>query len=158
MKTQRYAWGFLLLLTVLCSPAGAQPNCPYTGEPADALSAGCLLVSGGKMLVVEFAGGAVSPPGGKADPGESARCAAIRETWEETGLAVDAAELIHVFESGFHLYRCHAKKIPGELKTRMPGEINATYFLPSDRFGQATWRFPEDMQVFLDALSTSSED
>ena len=93
------------LLLAGCSSHEAPP-CPYLGEPDFAPSGGCLAVVHGKILVVESRRGGVSPPGGKSLPGESAQCTAHRETFEETGLDLIPRQLIHVFDTGFHLYFC----------------------------------------------------
>ena len=69
-------------------------------------SAGCLVVNQGEVLLVKIMGGTYGPPGGSVDAGESAQCAAERETNEETGVIAQARDLAISFENGFHLYWC----------------------------------------------------
>lgn len=59
--------------------------------------------------------GRLSLPGGSSEPGESAQCTAFRETWEETGLQLQPRELLEVFDTGFHLYRCDRDAWSGEI-------------------------------------------
>ena len=47
-------------------------------------------------------------PGGSVAAGESARCGAEREVFEETGLAARAGELAIVFDNGCLLYTSDA--------------------------------------------------
>ena len=60
------------------------PPCPFKGAPAFAPSAGCMVLDGTSMLVVENFEGKLSPPGGMSREQEPAQCTAFRETWEET--------------------------------------------------------------------------
>ena len=69
-------------------------------------SAGCLVVDQGDVLLIKIMGGTYGPPGGSVDAGESAQCAAERETYEETGVIAHASELAKRFDNGFHLYWC----------------------------------------------------
>ena len=54
------------------------------------------------LLVREKADGCWSPPGGWADPGESAAENVVREVWEESGFRVRALELMAVFDRTKH--------------------------------------------------------
>ena len=63
-------------------------------------SAGCLVVDQGDVLLVKIMGGTYGPPGGSVDAGESAQCAAERETYEETGVIAHASELAKRFDNG----------------------------------------------------------
>lgn len=50
----------------------------------------CFVLAGGRILLIRkkrgFGAGKINGPGGKLDPGETARAAAIRETLEEIGV------------------------------------------------------------------------
>ena len=65
--------------------------------PATKIGANVILVRDGKILLLLRAGGwktgSWGPPGGGADPGESPAQAAIRETYEESGLGVKPGDL-----------------------------------------------------------------
>ena len=123
-----------------CSTSGV-PTCPYTGQPDYAPSAGCLAVVHGRILVVESRTGRLSPPGGKALQGESAQCAARRETFEETGLDLVPGKLLQVFDTGFHLYYCEIKHDSGDIEHN-PLEVKRGYWLPFDQFDAVMWRYP----------------
>lgn len=145
----------LLLLAVGLSACERRPPpCPYNDAPGSAPSAGCFVATEAGLLVVEQPGGTISVPGGMVEPGESARCAAVRETWEETGLRVSAGRLLSVFDSGFELYACDRQDENAPVRTRMPGEVSAVYFLPYSQFREARWRFSSDLpiieQIFYD--------
>ena len=131
--------------------ADAAPACPYVGRADNAPSAGCFAVSGEGLLLVQGLNGKLSPPGGSAKPGESAQCTAFRETWEETGLRVQPRELMQVFDTGFHLYRCERDGLSAEIDPPPRFEIRAAFYLPADRFDDYDWRFP-DQQVLLQSL------
>jgi 8-oxo-dGTP pyrophosphatase MutT (NUDIX family) len=118
------------------------PPCPYTGEPDFAVSAGCLVHVHGRVLVVVSSWGGVTPPGGKAREGESAQCAAHRETWEETGLDLRPGRLIHVFDTGFHLYDCEIHAGSGAVELGPKREVRGWRWLSIDDFDQVEWRYP----------------
>ena len=124
-----------------CSAASEPPSCPFTGNPEYATSAGCLVAVHGKILVVESSRGGVTPPGGKAYKGESAQCAAHRETWEETGLDLMPGELLYVFDTGFHLYECRIHARSGSVELGPLREVRGWYWLAVEDFDRVEWRF-----------------
>ena len=70
------------------------------GRDAHIVVAAVALVRDGRVLTVRKQGTErFMLVGGKLEPGESARDAALRETLEEVGLAVDEATLIGEFHS-----------------------------------------------------------
>ena len=73
--------------------------------------------------------------------------AAIRETWEETGLALEPVELLDVFDTGFHLYRCERFEDSGVVDPPERFEVRAAFYLAPDEFEQWEWRFPGQQQV-----------
>lgn len=94
------------------------------------------------MLVVRDLQGRLSPPGGSAENGESAQCAAFRETWEETGLVLEPDRLLEVFDTGFHLYLCQHHDASGEVDPPPRLEVRDAFYLSPDDFGAWSWRFP----------------
>ena len=117
------------------------PPCP-SNDPVDSvLSAGCLVVVHGSVLLVENRRGGFGPPGGSARDTESARCAAHRETWEETGLDLVPGDLVATFDTGFNLYQCAIHQHSGDLEIRQRTEISQIIWLPVDQFDTVEWRF-----------------
>lgn len=123
-----------------CKPASAPP-CPFSGTAIEAPSAGCFAVSDQGLLVVENLSGKLSPPGGSALPGESAQCAAHRETWEETGLNLLPTEQLATFDTGFELFHCVDTGSAGSIYTPSPLEVRRAFYLQPASFEQADWRF-----------------
>lgn len=130
-----------LILLGACSRANG-PACPYEGEPDYAPSAGCLAVVHGRLLVVESRKGGLTPPGGKTRPGESAQCAAHRETYEETGLDLMPRRLVKVFDTGFNLYYCEIHAGSGLIDPGAVVEVRRGFWLPVEEFDEVQWRFP----------------
>jgi 8-oxo-dGTP pyrophosphatase MutT (NUDIX family) len=139
-----------LLLCAAC--AATPPPCPYQGTPDHAPSAGCLVVSQGRLLLVENGQRKVSVPGGKSRPGESAQCAAHRETWEETGLDLVPGALMHVFDTGFHLYRCEPRNGLGPLAPANPMEITRIWWERPAAFDSVNWRYPGQQSVYRELM------
>jgi mutator protein MutT len=71
------------------------PECPLVGV-------GAIIIEGGRVLLVKRGhpplAGEWSIPGGLLEVGETVRDAAVREAHEETGLTVEAGELLGVFD------------------------------------------------------------
>lgn len=139
-----------LFLQACISPS--LPPCPYLGEPDYASSAGCLVVIHGRILVVDSRLGGLTPPGGKALKGESAQCAAHRETLEETGLDLIPRQLLKVFDTGFHLYHCEIHAGSGLMNPAVL-EVKEGTWLPVEDFDKVKWRYPGQDQVLRDLLT-----
>jgi 8-oxo-dGTP pyrophosphatase MutT (NUDIX family) len=137
----RAALASLVILLLAACMRSVVPPCPYEGTPDFAPSAGCLAVIHGKILVVDSHKGGLSPPGGKALSGESAQCAAHRETFEETGLNLLPRQLVHVFDTGFHLYYCEIHAESGLIASDAL-EVKRGFWLPVEDFDKVQWRFP----------------
>lgn len=125
-----------------CDVNAKAPPCPFQGSGDLAPSAGCFSIEEGKLLVVQGRNSKLSPPGGSARGDESAQCTAHRETWEETGLALKPTELVDVFDTGFHLYRCERIPASGEIDPPQRFEIRSAFYLAPDEFDAWDWRFP----------------
>lgn len=67
------------------------------------LGVGLVVWKGGEVLLIRRGKapfkGEWSIPGGRVEPGEPLRAAALRELWEETGTKAEIAGLIDVFET-----------------------------------------------------------
>jgi len=117
------------------------PPCSYGGAGDHAPSAGCFNIEDGALLLVQGLNGKVSLPGGLSLPGEVAQCTAFRETWEETGLELRPGELLQVFDTGFHLYRCERDSASGSIDPPPRLEVRRAFYLESERFYEYEWRF-----------------
>lgn len=131
----------IVLLAAVTGCTQSEPVCPYVGPPDYAPSAGCLALVHGRALVVQGRLGGIGPPGGSARAGESAQCAAHRETLEETGLDLMPGRLLHTFDTGFNLYLCAIHAESGMIDPVHIGEVKQAFWLPVDEFDQHTWRF-----------------
>jgi len=150
-RTGHLATLLALLLVAGCSGPEAPP-CPLESSAEAARSAGCFAVKEGALLVVEGMNGKLSPPGGSVETGEGARCAAFRETWEETGLRLQPGELVDVFETGFHLYYCAHHENSGKIDPPPRMEVRRAFYLPLAEFDQWSWRFPGQEQILSSHL------
>jgi 8-oxo-dGTP diphosphatase len=123
------------------------PQCPFSGKPDAAPSAGCFAVEGSGLLLVQGMNDKLSLPGGSSEPGESAQCTAFRETWEETGLRLQPRELLRVFETGFHLYHCEFDAFSGEIDPPLRFEVRSAFYLPAEQFENYAWRFDNQREL-----------
>jgi len=144
----------MLLTLVACSDSS--PACPATGKAELAPSAGCFATSDQRLLMVQGLNGEISLPGGSSQPGESAQCTAFRETWEETGLRLQPRELLEVFDTGFHLYRCEHDALSGVIDPPLRFEVRAVRYLSADQFHTYEWRFKEQQQTLKNLLFRQS--
>jgi 8-oxo-dGTP pyrophosphatase MutT (NUDIX family) len=138
-------------LVVASAVAGCNqtaPTCPDERKTPIAPSAGCFHLDGQSLLVVKQLNGKISIPGGNADARESARCTAHRETWEETGLNLQPAKLITVFDTGFHLFQCDRHIDSGEIDPPPRIEVRSAFYLPASEFDAVQWRYTEQAALF----------
>ncbi len=142
----------LLLALVGCSEGSGV--CPVSGKGDQAPSAGCLTTSAEGLLLVQGLDSRVSLPGGSSRPGESAQCTAFRETWEETGLQLQPRELLQIFSTGFHLYRCERGELSGEIDPPPRLEVQAAFYLPTGQFDRYVWRYEDQKELLRLMLSS----
>jgi len=140
MKDKR--WLALWVLGVAgCSSGGT--DCGQLAEDLLVGNAGCLISRPGAVLMVQQQlSGSWALPGGTSESGERAACTAIRETQEETGLAVHATEHLITLENGFHIYRCEVPE-DAPLQTRDGFEIRDVAWKSAAERAELLWRFPE---------------
>ncbi len=145
---------FAILLLVLAACSEGSGVCPVTGKGDQAPSAGCFNTSAEGLLLVKGLDGRVSLPGGSSEPGESAQCTAFREAWEETGLQLQPRELLQIFSTGFHLYRCERGELSGEIDPPPRFEVQAAFYLPAHQFDRYVWRYEDQKEVLRLMLSS----
>lgn len=149
-------WSFLILvMAVVLSACSEQPTCSVDEGNMAAPSAGCLVVDQGEVLLVKIMGGTYGPPGGSVDAGESAQCAAERETYEETGVIAHAKDLAISFDNGFHLYWCDS--VSGrDVDITRPLEIKDADWFSSESFLELTWRYPNQGETIYSLMQGKS--
>ena len=140
------SWMLIVIATLMLNACSRQPTCSVTSGDMGVPSAGCLAVDNGELLLVKIMGGTYGPPGGSVDSGESAQCAAERETWEETGVQVSAGELAAEFDNGFRLYWCEA--VSGrEIEISRPIEIQHADWYAPELFQHLKWRYANQADI-----------
>ena len=148
--------GLLLLLMWLAACGETPPPCTSPGQSGTAPSAGCLLWDARGTLLVKSWSDEWALPGGSVAPGESARCGAEREVFEETGLAARVGELAIVFENGFHLYWC---TVPASVEPRIhrPLEVADVIWWNLELLPDGTWRYPGQGAMIRELVVARSE-
>ena len=141
-----------LVFAISACSTREEPACPFQGEADFAVSAGCLTVVHGRMLVVDSRKGGLTPPGGKSRQGESAQCAAHRETLEETGLDLIPSRLVAVFDTGFHLYSCEIHAQSGPIDPAVL-EVKRAFWLDIARIDEVQWRYPGQGETLKTVLT-----
>lgn len=124
------------------------------------------IVRDGRLLlgrrIARYGNGLWQTPGGKLDPGETLAAAAVRETFEETGLAVtepreiarqfdDFPEIGYRYETVFFGVRCDV----GDPENREPDKCAGWSWLPLDELPND--RFAIDAAT-IDAIRAYAED
>lgn len=155
LKLQLPSWlSALALLLSGCSDSA--PICPFPGGGDEAPTAACFSVVDNSLLVIQGLNGKIGLPGGLSKSGESSRCAAFRETWEETGLQLQPAELLQVVSNDLHLYRCDPGEQPGTIDPPLGLEVRAVFYLPFEQIDDYEWRFKGEREVVSALLSDDS--
>jgi len=166
--------GAVLIITAFIPSAGATPPLPEWAvdtPPAQKTiiwSAGCYISVEGGVVVSISQKGLIQLPFGRAKDGdETPRETAVRETLEETGLAVITHEVVAMLDSGPQL-------VEGELKQSLLYRCTAigdgfidyealdatevsealvlnpeTMLTPSGKEVMAPWRFPTDRALLI---------
>lgn len=148
----------LLALFLVTPETVAAPDCrvqpPVTLQQSR--SAACLVVEQDRVLLVrDRLSGRIGLPGGRADALEAAQCAAHRETWEETGYAVEVMSLLHADRSAnHHLYACRrlGGQAPAESIPRPPRaaiEIIGIHWINPHEVAPEDWRFAHERPLIL---------
>ncbi len=146
---------FTLAIAIVISACSDEPTCSVAEGNMAAPSAGCLVVDQGEVLLVKIMGGTYGPPGGSVDAGESAQCAAERETYEETGVIAHAKDLAISFDNGFHLYWCES--VSGrEIDITRPLEIKDADWFSSEAFLELRWRYPNQGETIYSLMQGKS--
>ena len=144
----------LLLLLTACGET--PPPCSSSGSLESAPSAGCLVWDQRGALLVKGWSDEWALPGGSVAPGESARCGAEREVFEETGLAARAGELAIVFDNGFHLFWC-AVPASAEPRIHRPLEVADVTWWKLEALPDGAWRYPRQGAVIRELILARSE-
>lgn len=148
----------ICLLTVACQQNTTPPcsdNLTSEDNPLQK-NAGCLVSQNNSLLVIMAPNGKVSIPGGHFESGETAKCTAQRETYEETGLSVSPIKLAKVWSNDFHIYHCDIKNNM-KTGTRDIIEVKKIVWLNNNEFDNYEWRFPNQKQWLRNWLKQTNE-
>lgn len=145
---------YLVFLLISCG--GDPPRVDGPETPVGPVrAAGCVVSTPRGLLLVQNRSGQWSIPAGFVDGDESSERAAVRETREEAGIEVTAAERVFVVVANrFVAHRCHASEPPDLLSPHPDGtETFAADFL--DRAAIAALRddqlrFPWQRGAYLE--------
>ena len=152
MALRRFGYVVLALAaTVACSSDTPPCRAAAGSEDRHSGNAGCLIRKDRRLLVVRHRlGGKLGFPAGRGKAGESARCTAHRETWEESGVDVEVGRLLGVFrvDGPFYLYACTpGSRLASNQELPVPAwarvEITAIEWVSPKDLEADAWRFPE---------------
>ena len=149
--TPKFCRTLTLVLAALLSGCEDPPPCQFEGAAAQAPSAGCLVLTLEGTLLVESPRQQWGPPGGSVGAGEAAQCAAARETWEETGIAVSVGRLARRFDNGFHLYWCEPRGKTEPHRMR-PFEVYSVDYVAPEEFTSVSWRYAEQGEMIKNVI------
>ncbi|MFD7670133.1 NUDIX domain-containing protein [Streptomyces anulatus] len=138
----------LAIAAATSETAGAHTGSDHT-ETFEAIryTADVVCIRGSDVLVIERGWdphkGMNALPGGHVDPGESSRAAAARELLEETGVQVDASDLMQVGvwdapgrdPRGRYITAAYLVTVPDDTTTRAGDDAAAVRWVPLDAPG-----------------------
>lgn len=128
----------------------SSPMCRVDTPSAENISApaGCVIRMGDRLLTIRHKGsGKLDIPGGNPKSGESPKCTAHRETWEETGFNVEVQQYLGTNENGFHYYACEVAGGFDSQRTEYPvpywseDEVTGIQLVDPFVIGDKDWRF-----------------
>lgn len=149
----------LLAVLLFCVTAcgASPPPCSDSDTSFSAPSAGCLVVDARGVLLVRDWQGRLALPGGSVARGETARCAAQREVFEETSLVVKAGALAERFDNGFHLFWCDGP-LGGKPAIQRPLEVKEAGWWHPYAIPETDWRYPGQGQQIIALLQAPADD
>lgn len=136
------------------------PACPESTEQIVAKSAhaGCLLIDNKKVLLIKQWNGVWALPGGTHEAGEAPKCTALRETWEETGLAVEVLNLAKIGAGGFQLFHCRPRAGATDSTRPFTPEVRDVQWLDRAQLNDGRpFRFPDQLPWMVQALTEFGE-
>lgn len=125
----------ICVLTFLgCQPLSPSvPSCRVSEtasqipSPENVKAAACLIRIENSILMIRHRlSGKLDFPAGGVKGSESARCAAHRETWEETGFNLEVGRLLTYSSSGMPIFHCQGDDSLTALAERVPAPAWAT--------------------------------
>jgi 8-oxo-dGTP pyrophosphatase MutT (NUDIX family) len=151
----KYALGYLENLYLDKQDKKIKSQCVITNEElmnneitTKPGNAGCLIIQDTKVILIEGAfsiddlgrSGKILFPGGTKKPNEYSACTAARETFEETGIAVNIIDIVGVTDNGFIVFECTPvnKITPESLKYRKRFETRKVHLLTLDELNESS--------------------
>ena len=169
-----YCYFIFCLIVIFSLPvfAASSPAEKSTATPANIVGAVCIIRHENKMIMLsEVITRKIAPPGGYIDPGETAREAAARETWEETGIAVRVEDLLQ-YRGRAAIFSCVAESpilvsssrdntghliVASWFSSRFSTETQRVYLADPDKINPGDYRFPGDVALHGEWLAGTPE-